>query len=110
MASAEIANLTEDDFDAAIRAPEGPVLVDFWASWCSPCRLIAPVLEDLASEMKGRATIAKVDVDAQGLLAARFGVQSIPTLIVFKGGRVVDQEIGALPKDRLRALIERHLS
>lgn len=110
MASPDIRNLTEDDFDGAVRGAEGPLLVDFWASWCGPCRAIAPTLEELAAEMRGRASIAKVDVDDQGLLAARFRVQSIPTLIVFKDGRVVDQVIGALPKDRLRALIERHLS
>jgi thioredoxin 1 len=85
------------------------VLVDFWAAWCGPCKAIAPYLDQLATELAGQATIAKVNVDENGDLSARFGIRNIPTLLVFKAGRLVDQTIGALPKDMLRELIQRHL-
>ena len=108
MASERIRQLTDDNFDDEIRTANGPILVDFWAAWCAPCRIVAPSLEQLAEEMAGSATIAKVDVDQNGDLANRFGVRSIPTLIVFRDGRVVDQMVGAAPKDQIRRLIEKH--
>ncbi len=110
MAHPDILTLDDRDFDEKIRAIEGPVLVDFWAAWCGPCRAIAPALEELASEMKGRATIAKVDVDANAMLASRYGIQSIPTLIVFRDGKVAEQALGALPKDHIRRLLEKHVA
>jgi thioredoxin 1 len=109
MASENILNLTDSTFDEQITQAEGPVLVDFWAAWCSPCKIIAPSLEDLAGELQGKATIAKIDVDSNGDLANRFGIRSIPTLIVFKAGKVVDQMIGAVPKEQIRQLIEKHI-
>lgn len=109
MASENILNLTDANFDEQIAGTEGPVLVDFWAGWCGPCKIIAPSLEELASEMSGKATIAKIDVDSNGDLANRFGIRSIPTLIVFKGGKVVDQMIGAVPKDQIRQMLEKHV-
>jgi thioredoxin 1 len=109
MAPHEILHLDEDTFDEQIRKTPGPVLVDFWAAWCAPCKAIAPALEQLASEMAGRVTIAKVNVDENGDLTNRFGIRSIPTLVLFKDGRVVDQAIGALQKEQIRRLIEKHL-
>lgn len=110
MAGDLILHLTDDSFDAEIRSVEGPVLVDFWAAWCAPCREIAPVLEEMAVELRGKATVAKVDVDDNGDLAARFGIRNIPTLLVFKDGRMVDQVVGVLPKEHLLRLIGKHLS
>ena len=95
------------DFDAVIGKARVPVLVDFWAEWCSPCRMIGPLVEELASEFEGRAKVAKVDVDSAPGLARRFGVESIPTLIYFKGGKEVDRFIGAAPKKVLAAGLER---
>ena len=86
------------------------MLVDFWASWCGPCKIIAPWLEELAEELSGQALIGKIDVESNGDLANRFGISSIPTLILFKNGRVVDQMIGAVPKVQIRKLVEKHLS
>ena len=109
MAQSSIMHLTDDTFDETIKNAKGPVLVDFWAAWCGPCKVIAPYLDQIAGELDGKATIAKVNVDENGDLSARFGVRSIPTLLVFKDGRVVDQEIGALPKDLIRDLLARHV-
>ena len=104
-----IVHLNDDNFDEEIKRLRGPVVVDFWAPWCNPCKVVAPALGQLASEMGGRAVIAKVNVDDSGDLSNRFGIRSIPTLVVFKDGRVVDQMIGAAPKEQIRRLIEKHL-
>ena len=85
------------------------VLVDFFATWCGPCRMIAPSVEQLAAEFEGRAVVGKVDVDQEPALAQRFGVMSIPTLVVLKGGKVVEQAVGARGKQDIAAMIERHL-
>jgi thioredoxin len=109
MAATSILHLTEDTFDETIKNAKGPVLVDFWAAWCGPCKAIAPYLDQIAGEMEGRATVAKVNVDENGDLSARFGVRSIPTLLVFKDGRVVDQTVGALPKDMIKSFVAKHV-
>ncbi len=110
MAGNGILTLTDDNFDEQIKKTSGPVLVDFWAAWCQPCKMIAPSLEQLAGEMAGRATVAKVNVDENGDVANRFGIRSIPTLMIFKEGRVVDQIVGALPKEQIRRMVEKHLA
>jgi thioredoxin 1 len=105
-----IVHLNDDNFDEEIKKIGQPVLVDFWAAWCQPCKAIAPTLTQLASDMAGRAVIAKVNVDESGDLSNRFGIRSVPTLMVFKEGRVVDQMVGAAPKEQIRRLIEKHLA
>lgn len=109
MAGESILTLTEDDFDDQITNAETPILVDFWATWCPPCKAIAPSLEQIADEMGGKARVAKVNVDENGDLANRFGIRSIPTLMVFKRGKVVDQMIGAAPKDQIKRMVEKHV-
>ncbi len=99
-------NITDDSFDQVLKSTDKPVLVDFWASWCGPCQMMAPVLDELASDYDGRALITKLDVDANPTTAAKFGVRSIPTLLVFKNGEVVDQQVGAVPKEVLAQKIE----
>jgi len=101
-------HFTTASFEQAA-AGEKPVLVDFFATWCGPCRMIAPSVEEIAAEYEGRAIVGKVDVDQEPALAQRFGVMSIPTLIVVKGGKVVEQAIGARGKKDIAAMLERHL-
>lgn len=110
MSTEGLLDLTDDDFDEAISRARGPMLVDFWASWCAPCKQIAPALEEISLEFAGRATVARLDVDENGDVMNRFGIRSIPTLVVFRDGRVVDRMIGAAPKDEIRRLLERHLA
>jgi thioredoxin 1 len=94
------------EFEDKVLKSEVPVLVDFWATWCVPCKQIAPTIEQLATDYSGKAKIYKVNVDQDPDLASQFNVMSIPALIVFKGGRVVNQLVGAAPRDRIAALID----
>ena len=106
MADASTLHLTEQNFDEALASAEGVMMVDFWAEWCGPCRAIAPVLEDLANESAGKITLAKVNVDENPGLAARYGIRSIPTILFVKQGKVSDQVIGAVPKAKLQAKLD----
>lgn len=101
--------ITDSTFAEQVLKSDKPVLVDFWATWCPPCLMIAPTLEKLAGEFAGKATIAKLDVDQNPQTAQVFQVRSIPTLIVFKNGQMVDRAVGALPEPALRNLIQKHL-
>ena len=97
--------LTKDNFENEVLKSDVPVLVDFWAAWCGPCRMIAPFVAEIAEENAGKIKVGKINVDEQGELAAAFGVQSIPTLLVFKAGKIVNQSIGAMPKEQIMALL-----
>jgi len=97
------------EFETKVIGSEVPVLVDFWAEWCGPCKAIGPSVEQLATEYDGRAKVYKVDVDSEGELAMKYGIMSIPALLVFKGGKVVDQMVGAAPKAQIAALLDRAL-
>ncbi|MBI3975093.1 MAG: thioredoxin [Armatimonadetes bacterium] len=96
----------EETFEAEVLQADLPVLTDFWATWCAPCRRIAPILEDLAAEYAGRLKVAKVDVDANPALADRYNVRSIPTLAVFKGGQLVERIVGYVPKEELKRQVD----
>ena len=110
MAGDKILILTDDNFDEQIRKVPEPVLVDFWAEWCGPCKMLAPSLEQISEEMAGQIHIAKVNVDENGDLVNRFGIRSIPTLVLFRDGRVVDQMVGNAPKEQVRRLLQKHLA
>ncbi len=106
MADAATLQLTEHNFDEALAAQPGVMVVDFWAEWCNPCRAIAPVLDEIVRESGGKATLAKVNVDENPALAARYGIRSIPTILFIKQGKVVDQIIGAVPKAQLKKKLD----
>ena len=107
MASSNIVTLTQDNFESEITKSNVPVLVDFWAEWCGPCKMIAPALDELADEFAGKAKVAKLNVDDNQQLAVNFRVSSIPMFLVFKGGQVVGQHLGASGgKPKLKSLIE----
>ena len=102
--------VTDKTFDELVLKNSGTVVVDFWAEWCGPCKMIAPVLEDLAKELDGKLTVSKLDVDHNQSTAMAYGVMSIPTLLVFKNGQPVDRIVGFQPKPQLSARLQRHLA
>ncbi len=95
--------ITASNFEELVMNADKPVLVDFWAEWCGPCRMIGPIVEEMANTYEGKAVIGKVNVDDQGEIAAKFGIRSIPTILLFKGGEVVDKVVGAVPQAQLEA-------
>ena len=100
---AAVVHLSQRNFDEALAAAEGVWMVDFWAEWCGPCRALSPVLEELARASRGSVTLAKVNVDEESALAARYGIRSIPTVLFVKNGKVADQVVGAVPKAQIAA-------
>jgi thioredoxin 1 len=101
-----VLRLTDSTFDHALSNRSELLIVDFWAEWCAPCKMIAPVLEELARESAGKVTLAKVNVDENPALAARYGIRSIPTMLLVRGGKVLDQVIGAVPKAQLKKKLD----
>jgi len=109
MASEKVMAFTDSNFDREVLQSETPVLVDFWATWCAPCKAIAPLVDAVAEEYSGKVKVGKVNVDENPATPGKYGVRGIPTLILFKGGAVIDQVVGAVPKSQLDALIARAL-
>lgn len=109
MSSESIKHVTDASFQADVLESDKPVLVDYWAEWCGPCKAIAPVLDDLSTDYAGRLQIAKMNVDDNQAVPAKFGIRGIPTLMIFKGGELVATKVGALPKAQLAAFIDSHL-
>jgi thioredoxin 1 len=106
---AKAVEITDSNFEEIIKSDQ-PILVDFWAEWCGPCKMIGPLVEELAGDFEGKAVIGKVNVDENPNMSAKFGIRSIPTLLVFKGGEIVDKQIGAVPKQVLADKINAQLA
>ena len=100
---------TDANFEEEVLKSELPVLIDFWAVWCGPCKMIAPSIDQLANEYEGKAKIGKVDVDNNQQIATKYGIRSIPTLLIFKDGKMVDQIVGALPKPKIAEKLNAHI-
>lgn len=109
MSSELIKHVTDDSFGSDVLQAEKPVLVDYWAEWCGPCKMIAPVLDDLSKDYEGRLQVAKMNVDENRDVPAKFGIRGIPTLMIFKGGQLVETKVGAMSKAQLTAFVDRHL-
>jgi len=109
MAAAETMKLTDATFDKEVLKSDKPVLIDFWAPWCGPCRMVAPIIDALAGGYDGKAKIAKVNVDENPQISQRFRIRSIPTLMIFKGGELKETAVGAYPKAALAQLLDRHV-
>lgn len=109
MASANVKEVTDQNFEAEVLKSDLPTLVDFWAVWCGPCKVVSPTVEALADDYKGRLKVAKMDVDHHQVVPQMYRITSIPTLLIFKGGRVVGQLVGAMPRSKLEAEIQKHI-
>jgi thioredoxin 1 len=101
--------ITDANFESEVINSDVPVLIDFWAVWCGPCKLIAPAVEEVAEEFKGKVKVGKLDVDNNQAVATKYGIRSIPTLLLFKGGKIVDQIVGAVPKSAITQKLNTHL-
>ncbi len=110
MAGQNIHTFTDESFDQEVLRSEVPVLVDFWAEWCGPCRMMAPTIDVVAKEYAGKVKVGKVDVDANGGTAMRYNIRGIPTLLLFKGGRVVEQRVGAVGKSEVQKMLDSHVA
>ena len=104
--SDNVKEYTSDDFKSEVVESDTPVLVDFWAEWCGPCKVISPVVEELATDYKGKIKFGKVNVDDNNMVASEYGVRSIPTLLIFKNGSVVNQIVGAVPKEKITDILD----
>lgn len=109
MASEKIITVTDDSFEAEVLNADKPTLIDFWASWCAPCKAISPIVDELAAEYEGKVKVAKMNVDENPMTPSKFGVRGIPTLILFKDGKVADQKVGAVPKAQLADMLKKAL-
>jgi len=109
MATSVIVEVTDQNFDQDVLKSDKPVLVDFWATWCGPCRAIAPIVNELAHEYEGKVKVRKMDVDGNMATPMRYNVRSIPTLLVFKDGQVKDQIVGYVPKEQIQKLLDKHV-
>ena len=109
MSSDKLINLTKNNFDLEVLNSDRPVLVDFWAQWCGPCRAVGPIIEELASDFDGKIKVGKINVDDEGELAAKFRVMSIPTILLFKGGQIVDKIVGMRQKSDFTQMVNKYL-
>ena len=109
MASDKIQTLTDANFDQTVNQSAQPILVDFWAEWCGPCRRLAPTVDELATDYQGKVVVAKMNVDENPATPMRFSIRGIPTLLLFKGGQIVEQVVGLADKDSLKKLIDKHV-
>jgi thioredoxin 1 len=109
MAGSHMLELSDQNFEQEVLKSPQPVLVDFWATWCAPCRMLAPTVESIAEEYAGRAKVGKLNVDENILVTSRYGIRSIPTLLLFKGGQVQEQVVGATSKDVISKLLDKHI-
>ena len=109
MANAYVKEITENNFDALVAGSDRPVLVDFWAVWCGPCKAIAPHVNAIAEQYKDKLVVGKVDIDSQGNLAQKFNIRGVPTLLLIKDGEVVDQIVGQVPKAKIESMLAAHV-